>query len=43
LPKDAKIVDTSVNFIENEDGQIFAEAIIECLENIGYEREIGGN
>ncbi|AEV68081.1 sporulation protein YqfD [Acetivibrio clariflavus] len=43
LPKDAKIVDTSVNFIENEDGRIFAEAIIECLENIGYEREIGGN
>ena len=43
LPKEAKIVETSVNFIENEDGQIIAEAIIECLENIGYEREIGGN
>jgi len=43
LPKTARVVETSVNFIENEDGLLFAEAVIECLENIGYEREIGGN
>ena len=43
LPKAARVVETSVNFIENEDGLLIAEAIIECLENIGYEREIGGN
>lgn len=43
IPKDARIVDSSLNFIEKEDGQIIAEVVIECLENIGYEREIGGN
>jgi len=43
VPKDAQVVESNVNFIEKEDGQIIAEVIIECLENIGYEREIGGN
>jgi similar to stage IV sporulation protein len=32
IPKEAKV-----------DGVLIAEAVIECLENIGYEREIGGN
>ncbi len=43
LPKDARIVEINENFVEKDDGQIIAEVIIECLENIGYEREIGGN
>ncbi len=43
VPKDAHIVEINENFVEKDDGQIIAEVIIECLENIGYEREIGGN
>lgn len=43
IPIDAKLVESSVNFVEKEDGQIIAEAVIECMENIGSEREIGGN
>lgn len=43
IPKEAQIVNSEVNFIEKDDGQIVAEVVIECLENIGYERKIGGN
>lgn len=43
IPENAQIVNSTVNFIEDEDGQIIAEVVIECLENIGCEREIGGN
>lgn len=43
VPQDAQIVEINESFIEKDDGQIIAEVIIECLENIGYEREIGGN
>lgn len=43
VPKEAQIVNSEVSFIEKEDGQIVAEIVIECLENIGYERKIGGN
>jgi similar to stage IV sporulation protein len=43
VPKDAQIVEINESFIEKDDGQVTAEVTIECLENIGYEREIGGN
>ncbi len=43
VPKEAQIVNSNINFIEKEDGLLIAEVVIECLENIGYEREIGGN
>lgn len=43
VPKDAQIVEINESFVEKDNGQIIAEVIIECLENIGYEREIGGN
>ncbi|OPZ90330.1 MAG: putative stage IV sporulation protein YqfD [Firmicutes bacterium ADurb.Bin419] len=43
IPKEAQVINSNINFIEKEDGQIIAEVVIECLENIGYEREIGGN
>lgn len=43
VPKEAQIVSSEVSFIEKDDGQLIAEVVIECLENIGYERKIGGN
>lgn len=43
VPKEAQIVNSNINFIEKDDGVLVAEVVIECLENIGYEREIGGN
>lgn len=43
IPKEAQIVSSEVNYIEKDDGQLVAEVVIECLENIGYERKIGGN
>jgi len=36
------IVDKRVNFIENENGEIIADVIIECLEDIGVAKENGG-
>jgi len=41
-PEGATIVDKRVNFIENENGEIIADVIIECLEDIGVAKENGG-
>jgi len=42
IPEGAAIVDKRVNFIENENGEIIADVIIECLEDIGVAKENGG-
>lgn len=42
IPEGAKIVNKSLNFIEKENGEIIADVIIECLEDIGVTKEIGG-
>ncbi|GAE88061.1 stage IV sporulation protein [Acetivibrio straminisolvens JCM 21531] len=42
IPEGAKIVDRKVEFIENENGEIVADVIIECLEDIGVAKENGG-
>ncbi|HOM01438.1 MAG TPA: sporulation protein YqfD [Acetivibrio sp.] len=42
IPEGAKIVDRRVDFIENENGEIVADVIIECLEDIGVAKENGG-
>ncbi|MCX7746710.1 MAG: sporulation protein YqfD [Clostridia bacterium] len=43
IPENAEIVKTDINYIENEDGTMKANVIVECLEDIGVEEEIGGN
>lgn len=42
IPEDAKIVDTSLEFVQNDDGSMIAKVIIECIEDIGVTQKIGG-
>ena len=41
-PKNAKIVNSNVYFVNNDNGVNIAKAIIECIEDIGVTQEIGG-
>jgi len=43
VPDDAKIVKKNVKFIKDENGESFARVTIECIEDIGVSRRIGGN
>ncbi|MCX7842632.1 MAG: sporulation protein YqfD [Clostridia bacterium] len=42
IPENAQIVSTGRNFIEDGQGGIDASVIIECIEEIGVAKEIGG-
>ncbi len=42
IPSTAQIVDTRTEFKQNEDGTIEAVVIVECIEDIGVTRKIGG-
>lgn len=42
IPLGATVVKKSVSFKEGNDGKIIANAVVECIENIGYTKEIGG-
>jgi similar to stage IV sporulation protein len=42
VPEEAEIVNKILSFVENEDGSLSADVIIECIEDIGYTIEIGG-
>ncbi len=42
IDEDAEIVDVKKDFIE-ENGVVYARVSIECIEDIGMKREIGGN
>lgn len=43
VPDDAKIVKKNLRFIKDENGESFARVTIECVEDIGVSRQIGGN
>lgn len=43
MPEDSQIADTRINFIEDSDGNVYADVIVECIENIGIAKKIGGN
>ncbi|HEX3030119.1 MAG TPA: sporulation protein YqfD [Clostridia bacterium] len=43
IPDNAEIEKRTVSFVENDDGELTAKVIVECIENIGVAREIGGN
>jgi similar to stage IV sporulation protein len=43
MSEDSQIVDTKINFLEDSDGNVYADVIIECIENIGIAKKIGGN
>lgn len=43
LPEDAEVVDIKKDFFNDEKGILHARIIIECIEDIGIKREIGGN
>jgi similar to stage IV sporulation protein len=43
IPDDANIVNTDLNYIESDDGKIVARIIVECEEEIGLKKRIGGN
>ncbi len=40
IPEGAQIVDRRIEFIENQNGDIIADVIIECVEDIGVKKEI---
>lgn len=40
IPEGVQIIDRRIEFIEGENGEIFADVIIECLEDIGVKNEI---
>ncbi|MCX7710298.1 MAG: sporulation protein YqfD [Clostridia bacterium] len=42
IPEDAEIVNTDLNYVEDESGAVIANAVIECIEEIGVTKEIGG-
>lgn len=42
IPENAQIIDTKVNFINKDDSNIYADVIVECIEDIGIERKMGG-
>ncbi len=43
VPKTAVQVNTNMDFVEKEDGRLYAVVTVECLEDIGITKEIGGN
>jgi len=43
IPEGAEIVTKNVSFSKNNDGELTAHVIIECVEEIGLTKEIGGN
>lgn len=43
IPDEAEIIKKSVDFIENEKTGLTARVTLECLEDIGVTRKIGGN
>jgi len=43
IPQDAQIVKTDLKYTEDEKGKLTAVVMIECLEDIGMEKAIGGN
>jgi len=43
VPDDAQVVKKNVRFITDENGESFARVTIECIEDIGVSRQIGGN
>ncbi|PYG88554.1 hypothetical protein LY28_01405 [Ruminiclostridium sufflavum DSM 19573] len=42
VPENAEIVKTDISFVNNDNGESIANAVIECIEEIGVTREIGG-
>lgn len=42
VPENAKIVNTSLSFLEKDDGGLVSDVIIECIEDIAVTKEIGG-
>ena len=40
VPEGAQIIDRRIEFVEGENGDIIADVIIECLEDIGVKKEI---
>ncbi len=43
VPENAKVVNTNVYFIKDEQRGLLARVTLECLEDIGVSRKIGGN
>ncbi len=43
LPEDAEIVKKDVKFVVNENSDLLAKVVLECVEDIGTSRRIGGN
>lgn len=43
IPDNAEIIKKNVKFIQNEETGIIARVTLECLEDIGVSRQIGGN
>lgn len=42
IPKNAEIVKKDISFVQDDNGNSTAVAIVECIEDIGFSREIGG-
>ncbi|MCX7923517.1 MAG: sporulation protein YqfD [Clostridia bacterium] len=42
VPEGAEIVKSSVEYVEKDDEGTYANVVIECLENIGIQQQIGG-
>jgi len=42
IPDDAQIINTNVDYTQREEGVITANVIVECMEDIGITKEIGG-
>lgn len=40
IPENSQILDTKVDFIEKDDGNIYANVIVECMEDIGITKKI---
>ena len=43
VPESARIIKKNVRFTTDENGDSFARVTIECIEEIGVSRRIGGN
>jgi similar to stage IV sporulation protein len=43
VPENAKVVNTNVYYIKDEQRGLLARVTLECLEDIGVSRKIGGN
>jgi len=42
IPGDAEIINQVVDYTQNQNGQVIASIIVECVEDIGLTEEIGG-